>query len=446
LARWLACGAVAVAFVSPELARANPIDTFGLGSRATAMGRAAVADVTDFSAVYYNPAGLVGAQGMDLSLGYFHAEHHLSMNDREVEVESARGLVFGLVAPGEILGLPFAFGLAGHLPDERLSRIRTRAQEEPRFELYDNRPQLLYLSTAIAVRPWRFLEVGVGISYLAATRGTPEIAATANLQDPHASQLRHEVKADLRSVRYPQAGVRVHLGDDWAVALAYRDQTRLKLELDTRLDGNIDALGLEIPASYSLSSSNVGVFLPRQVTLGTRARFLDHRLTATLDVGWEQWSAYESSVSLSSAVLDVKVPPSLPVTIPKNPEPTRIIPPNFHDRLVPRVGVEYRMPVTEALEVPLRAGYAFERSPVPEQRGVTNFVDNDRHVLSAGTGVRLLKPLPELPGDVRLDGHVQWSLLPDRMTRKDNPADFVGDYHAGGSILALGVTFGVGFP
>lgn len=410
------------------------------------MGRAAVADVTDFSAVFYNPAGLVGAKGMDFSLGYFHADHQLAMNDRDVEVESVRGLVFGFAAPGELFGLPFAFGLATHLPDKRLSRIRTRAQDEPRFELYDNRPQLLYLSTALAVRPWHFLELGFGISYLAATRGNLEIGGTANLQDPHASQLRHEVRADLRSVRYPQGGMRLHLGESLALGLAYRDEARLPLRLDTRLAGTIDALGLEIPVTHTLRSSNVGVFLPRQVTLGARAKLLDDRLTVNLDLAYEQWSAYESSVSLSEAHLDVKLPPGLPVTIPKNPEPTRLIPPNFRDRLVPRLGAEYQMEMSEAIEMPWRAGYAYERSPVPDQRGVTNFVDSDRHVLSAGVGLRLLRPLAELPGELRIDAHVQWSILPERVTRKDNPADFVGDFHAGGSILALGGTLGVGFP
>ena len=446
LARWPAFCALLAGLVSPDTAGANPMDTFGLGSRSTAMGRAVTAEASDFSAVYYNPAGLVGARGMDFSLGYFHADPNLSMNGRETKVDSARGLIFGFVAPGEVLGVPFALGLATHLPDERLSRIRTRPQDEPRFELYDNRPQLLYLATALAVRPFSFLEVGAGISYLAATRGRLDIEGSANLADPHASQLRHEVRADLRSVRYPIAGLRILLGDGITLGLAFRDKARLKLQLDTALVGTIDAFGLQIPASYTLTSSNVGVFIPRQVTLGARIELFERRMTATLDVGYEAWSAYETSVSLSTTNLDVQLPPGLPVTIPKNPEPTRLIPPNFHDRVVPRAGVEYQLPLTETIEVPLRAGYAYEVSPVPEQRGVTNFVDTDRHVLSAGTGLRLMRPVEELPGDVRLDGHVQWSILPEKVTRKDNPADFVGDYRAGGSILALGVTLGVGFP
>ena len=42
-------------------AAAQPIDTFGMGSRSIAMGGAVTADVEDFTANYYNPAGLARA-------------------------------------------------------------------------------------------------------------------------------------------------------------------------------------------------------------------------------------------------------------------------------------------------------------------------------------------------------------------------------------------------
>lgn len=438
--------AVCIASTIALEARANPLDSFGLGSRSIAMGSAVAADSTDFSAVYYNPAGLVARKGPDFSIGYMHAGHSLSMNGRDNDVDSARGIVGGFVVPGSIAGLPFAFGIATHLPDERISRIRTLRQEQPRWELYDNRSQLLYLSTALSIRPFRFLEVGFGISYLAATRGRLDISGTADIAQPYDSQLRHEIRADLSSVRYPQAGLRVHLGKNATVALAYRGEARLLLELDTLLEGQIEALGLEIPASYSLRSSNVGVFIPRQAVLGTSIQALDDRLTVNLDITWMNWSAYESSVSRSIANLDVELPKGLPVTIPDSPKPTVIIPPNFQDRLVPRLGAEYVLPIEEDIELPLRAGYAYQKSPVPPQVGATNFVDTDRHGFSLGLGLRLIRPLEELPGDLRLDGHLHYSLLPERIMLKESPADFIGDYRAGGGILALGATMSVGFP
>ena len=58
--------------------RANPLDAFGFGSRAAAMGGAVAADVSDFSANYYNPAGLALAHGFELTVGYIRADHSLS--------------------------------------------------------------------------------------------------------------------------------------------------------------------------------------------------------------------------------------------------------------------------------------------------------------------------------------------------------------------------------
>src|SRR5687767_10708176 len=87
---------------APGLARAHVPDTYGFGSRATAMGGAVSADATDFSAAYYNPAGLVGATGVSVSVGYLYAANNLRMNGLDNGVASAHGLVGGLVAPGKL--------------------------------------------------------------------------------------------------------------------------------------------------------------------------------------------------------------------------------------------------------------------------------------------------------------------------------------------------------
>ena len=66
------------------------------------------------------------ARGLDLSIGYFRADHFLAINDKANHVDPVKGLVGGLVVPGKLLGIPFAFGLGLHLPDDRISRVRAR--------------------------------------------------------------------------------------------------------------------------------------------------------------------------------------------------------------------------------------------------------------------------------------------------------------------------------
>jgi long-chain fatty acid transport protein len=177
--------------------------------------------------------------------------------------------------------------------------------------------------------------------------------------------------------------------------------------------------------------------------IGESYRPIDE-LSINVDLKWVQWSSFKSPVSRSSTTLDVQVPPGI-IELPPNPKPTRVEDPGFADRIVPEIGIEYRLELTRDLQVPVRAGYVYERSPVPPQTGVTNYVDTDRHVLSIGTGVVLRDLGAVLPGNLRFDTHAQLSILPTRVTLKDSPADYVGDYRARGSILNVGANLSMGF-
>lgn len=441
LAAALLCTAIA------GTTRANPADAFGLGSRSIALGGAVSADVHDFSANYYNPSALALVPATDLSLGYMYVSHHLELNGHDSQVDPVRGLMGGVVAPGRIAKVPFAFGLGTHVSDERLSRARTVDPSVPVWVLYDNRSQFLYLTANLALRPFKWLAVGGGMSFLAATKGSFGITGTAVLPDPtgrrsqYDSQLRHEVDADLTAVRYPEFGITILPSDRFSAALVYRGQAELNLAIDAKLKGKVDAGLLTVPAQYSLESQTLDAFIPRQVVLGTSTRPLDH-LRVNLDVTWVQWSAYKSPVSYSVTSLQVPLPKSL---LPPATKPSSRTDPHFSDRFVPRIGVEYRFQLQKKLELPVRVGYAFEKTPVPDQTGATNFVDNDRHIFSIGAGFVLKHPGAVLPGNLRFDVDAQLSVLPTRVTLKQSPADFTGDYSARGTILAGGATLSVGF-
>lgn len=440
------------ALLAAPAARANEADTYGLGSRATAMAGAVAADATDFSANYYNPAALAGARGPSLSIGYVYAFNHLSMNGQDNHVADVHGIVGGLALPGTILGVPIAFGVAVYMPDAGISRIKALRQETPRWALYDERASIIFLSANLAVRPVRWLEIGGGLSFLASTRGHFEITGTADVLHPYDSQLRHEVDADLASVRYPQVGVRVLLGDIGSIGLVYRGQTKIQLDLTAHLQGNVDFAGITVPLFYDLSSRTANAFLPQQVVLGFSYTRIP-RLKVNTDLTFVNWAAYESPTSITTSDLRVDLPPGVPISLPPNPKPVTIIPPGFKNRLVPRIGVEYVIPVAggyrtvrgdtgdrRLFEIPIRAGYVYEKSPVPPQTGLTNFADADRHTISWGAGFTLNAPGAVLPGSITLDAHGQYSILPERVIRKDNPADFVGSYRARGSMLGLGAT------
>lgn len=426
-------------FGAPRGAAAHEPWSYGFGARATAMGGAVAADVDDFAANYYNPAGLADKEGLRVGVGYFWAENHLRLNGKDSGVGSAHGVFFGLAATGKIFGLPVALGIATHIPDEGLSRITALKQEVPRWELYDNRSSVLYLAANLAIRPWQFVELGGGLSFLAATRGRFAITGAADLLYPYDSQLRHEVDVDLSSVRYPQAGVRFLLGPRASVGLVYRGETKLDLQLDGRIDATIDAAGIEVPLLYELQARTVQAFLPQQVVVGTSLA-LHPSLKLNADLTWINWSAYENPTAKTISKLAAEVPDAFPVELPGELRDTVLEDPGFADRIVPRVGLEWYLPIfgldaqDPVVRVPLRAGYVYEHTPVPAQTGRTNFVDNDRHTGSFGVGVEV--PFIHLA----LDLHAAVSVLPDRLHEKRSPADLTGDYTSDGEMINLGAT------
>lgn len=427
-------------------ASANPPDTYGFGSRETAMGGAAAAETRGFAANYYNPAALARSRGLEIGIGYFRANHSLEINGQDNHVDPVKGLNGGLVAPGEVLHIPFAFGIAVHLPDDRISRVRALRQEQPRWELYDNRNQRLFLAANLAIQPVPWLWIGGGLSFMSSTRGRLDITGGANLFRPDDSQLRHEVDADLTAVRYPQGGVRVALGDRVALAAVYRGEFQLALDLSAHLLGDISGL---TTALYDLQTHSVNNFLPQQAVLGGSWEVIDG-LKATFDTTWINWAAYVAPVARLDANLVIPPPPSgwpSTVTPPTNPAPTRIEPLTMHDRFVPRVGVEWQALASRSRDTRgfLRAGYEYVKSPIAAQTGITNYVDRDRHTLSFGLGGAFRELLRELPGTLTVDAHVQYSALPTETTLKSNAADYVGDYTAGGSIFNFGITAGFAF-
>ncbi|MFO0548494.1 MAG: hypothetical protein U0271_08915 [Polyangiaceae bacterium] len=422
-----------------EHASAHEPWTYGYGSRATAMGGALVADTDDFSANYYNPAGIVDDTGIRVGLGYFYAENNLRVNDLSSGVKASHGVFFGIAASGNFFGLPIGLGIATHVPDEGLSRLTALRQDVPRWELYDNRSSVLYLAANLAIRPVDFLELGGGISFLASTRGRFEISGVADLLFPYNSQLRHEVDVDLTSVRYPQAGVLVHLSPAASMGVTYRGQTAIDLRLNGKLDTTIEAAGFEVPLTYELQARTIQAFLPQQVVLGTSLRPYPP-LHINIDFTWVNWGAYENPTARTIATLEAEIPPQFPIELPGELRQTQLEPIDFSDRIVPRIGVEWYPPGLDGrtgqnvIKVPIRAGYVFEKSPIPPQTGKTNFVDADRHTISFGVGIEV--PVIHLSFDV----HGALSILPERITLKTSPADLTGDYRAAGEMANIGAT------
>jgi len=274
---------------------------------------------------------------------------------------------------------------------------------------------------------------------MATAHGGFEIQGTAvqpvSGQSEYDSQLQHEINADLKTVRYPTLGVTVLPAKDWAFALVFRDQAAVRLDLSTRLSGDVDLGMLALPTRYQLVSQTVNGFVPRQLVLGGSWSPAPGA-SIDIDLSWQQWSGYISPLSASQSRLAVDSPPGSTLTIPPTRSATSAGDPQFKDRVVPRVGAEYRAQLTSHWSLPLRAGYSFQPSPAPQQQRDTEFADADRHTVSLGSGLIWSDPGEVIWGDVGLDLFAFETLLAPRRFE----SALTGDrYRASGSVFGGGL-------
>jgi len=440
-------------------ASAQPIDTLGMGSRSVAMGGAVTADVQDFTANYYNPAGLARAGAARIGVGYFGAFHEMQVNGEDSNIDPVRGLVLGLVVPGQIGDVRFAFGLAVHLNDEYLSRSRSLPSRRPRWELYDNRPRRTFLAANLAIRPVPWLTIGGGISFLSFSSNTLTARGTLDVTSPERrSRLEHEIRADLTTIRYPQAGIQVQPIPELSFGLVYRGSFALDNTLVARVGCedpadptcstglSFSGVGTPFPGYFDLLTQSVNAYVPQQVSLGGSWNVSpDFRINA--EVTWVNWSSYISPVGRSAIRLEIDVPPALRdlVRVPDAIAGSVPIPANFQDRFIPRLGAEGIALREPGVEIRVRGGAFYENSPAPSQADFTNLIDTDRWAFSAGAGLHLDQLRPFLPGFLDFDLHFQYAFFPERTMQKTSLVDPVGDYRAAGHGFAGGLTMEVGF-
>lgn len=441
----LAASVALAAAAVPAAAPANPLDAFGFGARGIGMGGAVTATVRDVSANYYNPAGLAASDHLRLDLGYAYTAPSLTLNDEDLDVDRASGFQGGFLLPGRLFGRRVAFSTGIYLPDDRITRLRALRQSQPRFELYDNRPQRLVITSSVAVEIIENLFVGAGVTYLSNTHGKLDVKGTVHATDVTHTRLLSAVDVDLEAVRYPSFGLMWRPGAHWRFGLAEREQFSLDLDLDVLVHGQIvtgpDDTVLVPDGRFFLNSVNSNLFSPRQVVAG--AAYESQRFLLAVDLAWLQWSHFPASTATIELDLDVQ-PLDFSFPIPDKPKK-----PGFHDIVVPRIGGELTLLDEEQLGLVARAGGFYEPSPAPDQPGVTNYVDCDKIGGGVGLGLRLGAQHPVRgaiwPGPVTIDAAFQYIGLLSREYHKDDPADGVGDYVADGRFLSGAVTLGVLF-
>lgn len=395
---------------------ANGFDVFGAGARGAATGNSGVTTATDYTAVHYNPASLVlgpSSFGGGLVLTYTNIGIRLADRPAGYDIPDlgASGPAVGSSyrlrtrrdLEGADPGLSLFFGgtIDLGIEDLRIAAmasfgvINSSAQQsvfnDERQQYFSNQLQfdllggriehsVVLLGAAYKILDW--LSVGAGVSFMPSAT-TKNIIYMDNITDQ--SNIDLNVDLEIGSRFRPHAGILVQPVEDVRLGASFRDEQMLALGVENE----VQARGLQGGENYPFSQVldlNLQ-FSPRQFLWGASYHQPDWMVTG--EVTYVVWSRYRSSHGEDAG---------------------------FSDTLNSRIGGEYNILDNHTV----RAGFAYEPTPVGPQTGRSNYVDNDRFIASAGMG----HVVSVGENQLRIDWHVQFQALAERTELKDPVADY----------------------
>ncbi|MFI5300046.1 MAG: OmpP1/FadL family transporter [Polyangiales bacterium] len=424
-----------------RIAAASPQDLFGFGAHVSAMGGAGPASAEGYEAVFGGPALLAEAREQTLTLGVGIAAMSLHADTptraTTVDVDPMQNVTIGAALPipfGGVLADRVTFGVGFLDPTQFLIRAQILYPERLQYPIVAPRVQSLGVLLGGGIRIGDNLFVGGGFEALAALIGQ------ISLQLDSTGHVNSSSDDQVVAAYAPVLSVAYDFIENLRLGVTYRG------ELAARFSVTVHSQDLGIPVP-DFNVAGLAQYDPEQVAAEVRwssigraplqARSRAWRLVA--GVIYRRWSRYPGPLE-----------PTVTANTDYGPPPIAA-----HDTLSPRVGIERAEPLSSSVGVRLRAGYAFEPSPLPAQTtsfampadGVSssaNELDSDRHVFTAGLGV-VFGPKSTLQIDLVAQLHVLTSR--DHVKDSTVPSDAPGwpSVRSYGTILVAGATAGVRF-
>jgi long-chain fatty acid transport protein len=400
----------------PPTSHAGPCQAFGFGGRAIAMGGAVAASSSDYAAMFYNPAGVAFAEGPTLGAGFVYGSPDLRINGEEQDVDPIRAFQVGGSLPlgsSKYLGR-ITLGLAVNIPTSTAMTHWAEDPAKPHFVLYSIDPQrtAVYLGGSVRILP--SLSIGAGVSILAEAELNLNLSLLSSSFITHHSPTKYNFD--------PIFGIKFKPTNSLALAAVYRESKTATLKPELKIFVGDEQI---LPTVTIFNQFN---YEPREAVVAAMYSFRE-RLVVEVDVTWMDYSNYQ--VSTPKYEFEEEVPDWVKTLLSMNNFPD----PEFKDIFVPRLGTEFMV----NKYFTLRGGYYYQASPVPDQRGITNYVDADKHVISIGGGVKAFLPPKILERPIHIDFVFQAQILQERSVIKDDPEDPVGDYTIDGEIFLGGI-------
>lgn len=392
LARQIASGLGALALLLAPQAWANPFELFGASATSAGLGQAVTARVDDWSALWHNPGGLGLAtphMAMGLQMSFDDVSVRLKprpagydlpdlgdgspaipskyrLNPRQGTDDLANLYDFVLGAVGSFGLENLRVGVAVALPLTRLGRQASHFADEREqyasnrlnFELIGERSQhqVILLGMGYRLLPW--LSAGAAFSLM--PRG--KALSSVYLADATRQQ-QVEINVDNDQVGHaePILGLTAQATPRLRLGLSYRAANWFGLDLENR----IQIKGFQGDDAAFPVVQRVGLALnysPAQLAMGLAGRW--EKLTLSLDAVYSRWSKYLDTQGNAVGERSARSPAGQ----------------GFSDVLSVRGGLEWLASVDRRV----RLGLQWEPTPVPDQVGRSNYVDNDRLVVAVG--------------------------------------------------------------
>lgn len=391
--------ATASCFLAAGQLWAGGYEWFGLGSRASAMGGAFIGLADDWTAPYWNPAGLAQLEGSGVGVDGFspHAslkgsnsfanlmpseetinqyqyDKNVFLNYSGVEPDrfnktSSTYHFYHPQGAGAYYSFPeFTLGLTIYSPLGYYSDWKDTIPYAMGSIYGKNYQKLAIIETQFTIAREiahnLFAGVGVALLYDQLERKTDKIVSDSQILD-------YRYKFSLKDDGFGaegMAGLLYRICDMVSVGGVYRTGATVRMTGDSH--SSLDFMGL------NESKSNTYRFRhPPTWGIGVAVTPMDGRLTLTADFQQTLWGFYRTSVQykedgmlLMSSSFDE----------------------DWRDSNRYRIGAEYMLEPKWAL----RAGFAFDESPLPDKSvSLAHIPDVDRSNITVGTGFEMLEDL-----------------------------------------------------
>ncbi len=401
--------------LSGEGARADIVSNFGLGANAMAMSGAYTGLADDFSACYYNPGGL-GFQktevmpgvrkGTAVYLGAGYLVPRLWIKDpgagrSYADISNMAFMQIGLTIGPSALGIlperSVYFGFSLYSPTDTLIGWKMRNTSTDRYFLFfDDENNVFGFLADAAYKFNRNVSLGVGVDVLAGSHTvTNVIFAQAGFVHSESNYILIQAA--------PVAGLMVRLNNGARLGATYRGELKFNDYGTVNLYAGTTSL-------YTQPFDWIKFYIPEQYAIGASYP-LTRALTGSADLTYITWSRFVDEQGDG------------------RPDTT------LFDTVVPKAGLRYA--ITRDLDV--SGGYAFERSPVKDQTGTTNWLDGNKNLVSLGADYTFER-IGFWHSPITISGYVQGTFFQPRDTWKTQTVtEYQDGYSSGGQVYDGGL-------